>query len=90
MSKFKDLKKRLKEVYVITKTHDYPPCLLSFDEQDCLYCEDKSTKQGKTCVQKGIYEVKNNVLKILPIIKELQQENIDLKRKLRKIKSTLK
>lgn len=91
MSKFKDLKRGLKEVYTITKICIVPPDLGPYCNPECdgTNCEDDWSEQGKTCMQKGLNDVKDNILKILPIIKELQQENIDLKRKLRKIKGTL-
>lgn len=92
MSKFKNLKKVLKEVYVITKICTVPPDLGSYCNPECdgTNCEDDWSEQGNTCMQKGLNDIKKYIFKILPIIKELQQENIDLKRKLHKIKSTLK
>ena len=87
MLKFKALKKELKKVYTITQNNDVHPCLLAYDETDCINCEDSTSEKGEKCMQYGLYKIKNLLEDdILPLIRELQEENINLKRKYRRLK----
>lgn len=87
MLKFKELKNKLKEVYTITQNNDIHPCLLAYDETDCINCEDSISEKGERCMQYGFYKIKNLLEdNILPLIRQLQEENINLKRENRRLK----
>lgn len=85
MSKFKKLKNQLKRIYTISKNSTTAPCMevhTSDCSKYCHKCTDEISDYGKSCMQYGHYKIPHLIEAILPIVKELQEENTVLKRKL--------
>ncbi len=83
MSNFKRLKNQIKEVYTISKISTTAPCMTVHTDdcsKYCHNCEDEISDYNKTCMQYGHYKIKNLIEEILPVVKQLQEENIQLKR----------